>query len=434
MAEFSGWLRGLVVRTCGGCKPRNVTGARPKPQLAAPPRHPAVASGEKLGTGGENPGYVAIRARRAGIPLPNFPYGRFASFLLDIVISGLIDSLADITSHRDRDEVDRAIAAMLFSHIRPARVCLYRLLPGEVDGASESSGVQLRSVADDAGARTVPEEYSSDPQGCPTVGSRAPWRECVRCGEVVHYLAEVGEPGSQNTVFPVLADHGLIGLLEIECTDRGMRLRPEDVRLVQAVLRILRNHRSVLDYGERDTLTGLRNRRTFETLFAKRRVFRRRAGDPKAGARTNWVGIIDVDRFKAINDTFGHLFGDEVLLLIARRMQETFRQSEALFRFGGEEFLVILDDADEAGATNAFERFRTAIERHRFPQIGQVTVSIGITRIDSYDIPASAIDRADSALYYAKEHGRNRTLAYEALLRHGLLARKEVQGTELELF
>ena len=350
------------------------------------------------------------------------------------MIPGLIDSLADITSHRDRDEVDRAIVAMLFSHIRPGRVCLYRLLPGAAEGAMEARGVQLRAVADAAGARTPPEEDPSDPQGWPTVDSRAPWRECVRRGDVVHYLGDEGEPGSLNSVFPILADHGLIGLLEIECAGRCMSLRPEDVRLVQAVLRILRNHLSVLDYGERDTLTGLRNRRTFETMFAKRRVFRRRACDQKAGTRTNWVGIVDVDRFKAINDTFGHLFGDEVLLLIARRMQETFRQSEALFRFGGEEFLVILDDADESGAMKAFERFRTAIEQHRFPQIGQVTVSVGITRIDAYDIPASAIDRADSALYFAKEHGRNRTLAYEALVREGLLARKAVQAAELELF
>lgn len=390
-------------------------------------------------SGGETPRYVAIHARRACIRLSDFPYGRSAPFLLEIVIPGLIDSLADITSHRDRDEVDRAIAAMLFAQIRPARVCLYRLLPGEVDGASESSGVQLRAVADAAGARTVAEEDAADPQGCPTVGSRPPWRECVRRGDVVHYLADpenpdAGEPGPRNAVFPIQADHGLIGLLEIECGGRCRFLRPEDARMVQAVLRILRNHLSVLDYGERDTLTGLRNRRTFETMFAKRRVFRRRAGDRRAGTRTNWVGIIDVDRFKAINDTYGHLFGDEVLLLIARRMQETFRRSEALFRFGGEEFLVILDDADESGAMKAFERFRAAIEQHRFPQIGQVTVSIGITRIDAYDIPASAIDRADSALYVAKEHGRNRTLVYEALLREGRLARKAVQAAELELF
>ncbi len=350
------------------------------------------------------------------------------------MIPSLIDSLADITSHRDRDEVDRAIVAMLFSHIRPRRVVLYRLSPDAGDGLVESRGVRLCAVADASGARALAEDAHSDVQGWPTVGSREPWRECAQRGDVVHFLGDEGEAGPRNSVFPVLVDQELIGLLEIEGGGRCMTLRPDDVRLVQAVLRILRNHLRVLDYCERDTLTGLRNRRTFETMFAKRQGFRRRAGDPKAGMRAHWVGIVDVDRFKAINDSFGHLFGDEVLLLVARRMQETFRQSESLFRFGGEEFLVILDDADESGAMTAFERFRTAIERHRFPQIEQVTVSIGFTRIDSHDIPASAIDRADSALYFAKENGRNRALAYEALLREGLLARKAVQAAELELF
>lgn len=394
-------------------------------------------AGKRPEPGAKTPDLSRFRILAFAYDCRIFPTRPLPPFLLAaIVIPGLIDSLADITSHRDRDDVDRAIVAMLYSHVRPGRVCLYRLLPAGAEGTAESRGVQLRAVADAAGARTVAEDDAVDPRGWPTVGSRVPWRECVRRGDMVHYLADddADEPGSRNTVFPVVADHGLIGLLEIECAGRCRFLRPDDARMVQAVLRILRNHLSVLDYGERDTLTGLRNRRTFETMFAKRRIFRRRAGDQRAGTRTNWVGIIDVDHFKAINDTFGHLFGDEVLLLIARRMQETFRQSEALFRFGGEEFLVILDDADEAGAMKAFERFRTAIAQHRFPQIGQVTVSVGVTRIGSYDIPASAIDRADSALYFAKEHGRNRTLAYEALLREGLLARKAVQAAELELF
>ena len=403
------------------------------------PRHHRVRPPTgKPGTEGETPRFAAIRDPRVCIRLLNFPARPPLFLLIDIVISALIESLADVTSHRDRDEVDCAIAAMLFSHVHPARVCVYRVLRGEGDEPVESRRVQLRAVADAAGARTVgsADGTGADRQGLPTIGSRVPWGECVQRADAVHYVADdIREPGSVNTVLPIMADHGLIGLLEIELHVGGAFLRPADIRLVQAVLRILRNHLSVLDYGERDTLTGLLNRRTFETRFAKRRVSCHRAGDDhRAGARTNWIGIVDVARFKTINDTFGHLFGDEVLLLIARRMQETFRHSETLFRFGGEEFLVILDDAEESGAMTAFERFRKAIEGHRFPQIGQVTVSIGITRIDPYDIPASAVDRADSALYFAKEHGRNRTLAYEALVRDGLLSRKAVQAAELELF
>ncbi|BAP87286.1 diguanylate cyclase [Burkholderiales bacterium GJ-E10] len=320
------------------------------------------------------------------------------------------------------------IARLFFDQVRPARVCVFRVL-----GEPEDRRVQLRICVDATGASFV--DPVCDPDRCPPVTERAHWHECVLLGDVVHYLSKPrdGSEEHMNSVFPILAERGLVGLVEIEFS--GQRtLQPKDARALQGVLRILRNHLSVLDYGERDTLTGLLNRRNFETSFAKRRTPRRRGTDPQDGTRTNWVGIIDVDHFKSVNDTFGHLFGDEVLLLVARMMQGSFRHTEALYRFGGEEFLVILDGADESGAMIAFERFRNAVASHRFPQIAQVTVSIGITRIEPDDIPATAIDRADSALYYAKQSGRNRTLAHEALLREGLLVKKQVQSPDLELF
>jgi len=200
------------------------------------------------------------------------------------------------------------------------------------------------------------------------------------------------------------------------------------------VLRILRNHLSALDYGERDTLTGLLNRRTFETTFAKRRNAIVVPDSITEATKGSWLAVMDIDRFKTINDTFGHLFGDEVLLLVARLMFETFRSTELIYRFGGEEFVVIVDGADEVGASIAVERFRLAVAGHRFPQIGQVTVSIGYTRVAPDDIPASAVERADTALYYAKEHGRNCSHCYEALLRTGAVAPKVSGTTELELF
>ncbi len=331
------------------------------------------------------------------------------------------------TSHRDRDELDRAVAQMLYEHVQPNCLRIYRVI-----GEEGRARAQLRVVMDKDGMRDG--EAPTDPALLPLVNENPHWQECALLMDAVHFIPDDGKSERFDSVFPVLGTNGLTGLIEIEFSGSRAAIRPHDANLVQGVLRILRNHLSALDYGERDTLTGLLNRRTFETTFAKRRGGGR--ADPAADASGlgRWIGVIDVDRFKTINDSFGHLFGDEVLLLVARLMFTTFRSTELIYRFGGEEFVVIVDHTSEDGAGIAFERFRAAVAGHRFPQIGQVTVSIGYTRVCADDVPASAVERADRALYYAKENGRNRSLCYESLVREGALAPKKTNSAELELF
>ena len=129
--------------------------------------------------------------------------------------------------------------------------------------------------------------------------------------------------------------------------------------------------------------------------------------------------MFDIDHFKRINDSFGHLFGDEVLLLFAERMRSCFRAQDKLFRFGGEEFVVMIRHVREDHVRGVFERFRRSIERYDFPQVGQVTCSVGYTRIDPAYTPAELLGRADAALYYAKEHGRNRVDSFDELVMQG---------------
>jgi diguanylate cyclase (GGDEF)-like protein len=341
--------------------------------------------------------------------------------------TSLIDAVALATSHRDRDELDCAVARMLFEQVRPNCVKVYRLV-----GEEGRQRVQLRVVIDRQGLRTC--IAAGDPALLPLVSERSHWHECALLADAVHYMPEGGSPERFDSVFPLMGNQGIIGLIEIDFSGARAAMRPHDATLVHGVLRILRNHLSALDYGERDTLTGLLNRRTFEATFAKRRdaVIKTASFEPDAPG--NWLGVIDIDRFKIINDNFGHLFGDEVLLLVARLMFDTFRSSELVYRFGGEEFVIIVDNANEHGAGVAFERFREAVAAHPFPQIGQLTVSIGYSRMLPDDVPAAAVGRADSALYYAKEHGRNCSRCYETLVREGALTRKNARNTELELF
>lgn len=316
---------------------------------------------------------------------------------------------------------------MLYEHVHPECVRVYRVI-----GEEGRQRVQLRVIADHAGIRDG--GAPSDPAELPLLTERDHWHECALLSDAVHYLPDGIREERFDSVFPLLGNRGLIGLIEVEFSGERAAIRPHDANIVHGVLRILRNHLSALDYGERDTLTGLLNRRTFEATFSKRRNSLVGPGPVIETTRGSWLAVIDIDRFKTINDTFGHLFGDEVLLLVARLMFENFRSTELIYRFGGEEFVVIVDGADEAGAGAVVERFRNAVAAHRFPQIGQVTVSIGYTRVLPEDIPASSVERADIALYYAKEHGRNRSHCYDALLRTGAIAPKSTASADFELF
>ncbi|TAN61651.1 MAG: GGDEF domain-containing protein [Magnetospirillum sp.] len=189
-------------------------------------------------------------------------------------------------------------------------------------------------------------------------------------------------------------------------------------------------------------LAGLKNRKTFDENFSRIIASSRHLELPYAGDRRNshlagehhWLGIIDIDHFKRINDTFGHVFGDEVLLLLAALMRKAFRGEDLLFRFGGEEFVVMLAPTTFDNASVVFERFRTIVAGFAFPQVGRVTISIGFVRIQSDDLPSVAIGSADKALYYAKEHGRDQVCSYEQLLDDGKLAHDLHASGEIELF
>lgn len=213
------------------------------------------------------------------------------------------------------------------------------------------------------------------------------------------------------------------------------------LELMEGILSVYRNYQSLLDYSERDSLTSLLNRKTFDEKFSKlltsppiqqvtpeAEVERRQANEDKS----HWLGVVDIDHFKRVNDQFGHLYGDEVLILVANLLRSSFRSLDRVFRFGGEEFVVLLRSATVEQAHMVFERFRTKVEAHRFPQVGQVTVSIGFSCI-SKESPVVILGHADQALYYAKSHGRNRVCNYEALVAGGEL-RSETANETAEFF
>jgi two-component system cell cycle response regulator len=128
------------------------------------------------------------------------------------------------------------------------------------------------------------------------------------------------------------------------------------------------------------------------------------------------------------------LYGDEVLLLLSQLMQHHFRESDFLFRFGGEEFVVIVRAGTKENAMRAFERFRLSVETHDFPQVGQVTISVGVVKMDPEIFTATLLDRADQSLYVAKNKGRNRVEYFDDLLAEGLVTIAEIASGGVELF
>jgi diguanylate cyclase (GGDEF)-like protein len=240
--------------------------------------------------------------------------------------------------------------------------------------------------------------------------------------------------------YPIILDHKVIGVLNLSS---HQDLTPWQT-LIEALINIYNNYLTILNESERDKLTGLLNRCTFDFKLDKLLEEQRqvqatynitqrnpelRHPEPKS---SHWLAMIDIDNFKRINDTHGHLYGDEVILMLSQKMRDFFRNTDLLFRFGGEEFVIILEPALLEMADQTFKRFSQVIANHEFPQVGKTTVSTGYTRILDTDYPHAILDRADKALYFAKENGKNCVFSYDELLKNGLLsARRSNISTEL---
>jgi diguanylate cyclase (GGDEF)-like protein len=159
-----------------------------------------------------------------------------------------------------------------------------------------------------------------------------------------------------------------------------------------------------------DTLTGIYNRRHFFELASLEFERARRYSHPLT------MVMWDIDHFKIVNDTFGHIVGDHVLQMVAERSQNNLREVDILGRYGGEEFVALLGEADRVLGKDVAERLRVAIGEKPFLVNGReinVTISIGIADISDCSNLEILLDRADQALYQAKQGGRNQVRIWE---------------------
>ena len=152
----------------------------------------------------------------------------------------------------------------------------------------------------------------------------------------------------------------------------------------------------------RDELTGLYNRHFLENIIDEE-IYRSQRYEISLSAM-----LIDLDRFKSVNDNFGHPIGDLVLKHTANLITRAVRKSDYAIRIGGEEFLVLMPNTNMVGVVIAAENLRKTIEKELYPEIGKITVSIGVGELDNSEKYVELYKRLDDALYLAKENGRNR--------------------------
>jgi diguanylate cyclase (GGDEF)-like protein len=189
-------------------------------------------------------------------------------------------------------------------------------------------------------------------------------------------------------------------------------------------------HRRVDRLSRTDGLTGLLNHRTFQ-LVLEGKITRVNRGYDSSIA----LIMVDGDRFKNINDTYGHPVGDEVLVELARRLKAGVRSNDAVARYGGEEFAVVLDNVNEKKAGRIAEKMRREIGSRQFNTSAgpiDITASFGLSVLHRKE-PSSGeklIEEADKALYCAKESGRNMVVCYSEIsedesMKHGSVPRKD---------
>ena len=222
---------------------------------------------------------------------------------------------------------------------------------------------------------------------------------------------------------PLLRNKRLIGSLNLGSVD-PLRFTPalgtEFIEHMASIIAICLENvisNEMLKYiGLTDSLTGVYNRR-----YIDRRLLEEIARARRQAYRISCM-YIDIDHFKQVNDSIGHQGGDEVLREVANRIKAELRLSDALGRFGGEEFVVLLIDADLESATMVANRIRASIADTPFTLAGgktlPVSVSIGVATLDDFErdhaiegVAQALVAHADTALYQAKETGRNRVVS-----------------------
>ncbi len=230
------------------------------------------------------------------------------------------------------------------------------------------------------------------------------WDALLTREEILEKLWQIDGAGDQFETRQVRKD-GVV--IDVELSNSATLFRGQ--KLIFCICRDITERKKleneIYQYATTDALTGLFNRRTFEKRLAEEIDFADRYGTPFA------LVMYDFDKFKKVNDDFGHGEGDKVLRGSARLVLDNTRAQDIVVRWGGEEFMVLAPQTNLANAGVLAEKLRDVIETHSFSTKFSVTASFGVTEFSPGDDMDQLLRRVDEALYLAKDRGRNRVEA-----------------------
>lgn len=271
---------------------------------------------------------------------------------------------------------------------------------GNVIGILTSKDL-LHFIGDEAHAATKASEVMSSPVD--TLSDKA------SISEGLEYLRQrsfkrIVVTDDEGNVIGIVTQQDLIS----RTYSKWSQLMKDHFKQFEEVTQILQQRNQHLTrLAMKDLLTDIHNRHMFAELFSKELSLLKRQAVKLA------LVMIDLDHFKRINDTYGHNIGDYVLKQFAALVSTSVREADLFARWGGEEFVLLLRNAGCEEGYGVGEKIRSLLANEVFDEVGHVTCSIGITEVRKEDTLQSAIERADSAMYAAKEGGRNRTVACE---------------------
>jgi len=319
-------------------------------------------------------------------------------------IATLMEQMAKMTSQREQRELERALLELVGAFLQSESISLYG-----VRHAESLPELKLLQVSGE-------DDSLISPEGCGWLAAGSDARKAIAIGRENRRPWEY----SGHIWQVIYQKNNIIALLQIE---HGP-LTDDELGFLTGMVRIHENYLRLLYDAERDMLTGLLNRRSFDARLYELL---------DQADQQHTLALVDIDHFKLVNDHYGHIVGDEVLLLVAHHMEQVLGLHAQLYRYGGEEFGIILRDEPQL-AMARLEALRENIAAFTFPQVGQVNISIGYVLIDGQMLPANVVEQADRALYYAKENGRNQTCAYTQLLQAGQIVAKVAHEGDIELF
>jgi diguanylate cyclase (GGDEF)-like protein len=335
----------------------------------------------------------------------------------------LLDQLVSLTGIRDLELLEVSLLRTLDGFIKPRALTLYKV----------SSRAEIRS------------QLVFGPERCVVMRENFDVRPELMQSFRAHQ-------SSDKANFQLTVADGILSVMTVMDSrstttylviHSAAALRDMDSHLIEGMLQIYRNFCLLLQESQTDALTGLANRKTFDECFS--RVYELQPFEDDAipadvekrrphAQTTFWIAMIDIDHFKSVNDRFGHLYGDEVLILLAQLLKNALRNDDLVFRFGGEEFVLMIRCQHREEAAGLLERLRKSVQAQDIPQVGTVTISIGATEMVRNTFAGTLLDYADKALYYSKENGRNRVTFFEDMESQGLVTREAAPSENLDFF